>query len=115
MNTDLVLEQLRLIRADLAELKTEMDDKLSEMTHQLTQVELGIVAFRRAAELVHTSLTGLILDGARVVVDQSLLDQRLCVVSGEQYLALLDSLDRPAQDNPGLRDLFSRPAPWEAK
>ena len=34
--------------------------------------------------------------------EQALLDQRLLVVSGSQYQAILDMLDRPEQDNPGV-------------
>jgi len=41
------------------------------------------VVLRRAAEVCHKSLTEFIL------------------------------LDRPAEENIGLRDLFSRPAPWD--
>ena len=52
-----------------------------------------------------------ILDSACQAAEQTLLDQRLFLVCGDQYQALLDLLDRPAQDNPGLRDLFSRPDP----
>lgn len=52
---NLVLEQLRLIRTDIAEFKTEIDSKLSEMTHRLTQVELGVAALRRDAG--HDALT----------------------------------------------------------
>ena len=46
---------------------------------------------------------------------QALLDQRLLMVSGRQYQAILDMLDRPEQDNPGLADLFSRPPVWDAQ
>lgn len=68
---------------------------------------------RRAAEVTHKSMTDFILDSAYKAAEQALLDQRLFVVSGEQSRALLELLDRPAQDNAGLRDLFSRRAPWE--
>lgn len=44
--------------------------------------------------------------------EQALLDQRLLMVSGSQYRAILDMLDR---DNPGLADLFSRPPVWDAQ
>ena len=47
--------------------------------------------------------------------EQALLDQRLLMVSGSQYQALLDMLDRPEQENPGLADLFSRPPVWVAQ
>jgi uncharacterized protein (DUF1778 family) len=52
-------------------------------------------------------------ESAGEVSEQSLLDRRLFRVSSGEYQSLLDLLDRPAQDNPGLRDLFSRPEPWE--
>ncbi|WP_236848898.1 DUF1778 domain-containing protein [Candidatus Thiodictyon syntrophicum] len=51
--------------------------------------------------------------GACEPANRTILDQRTFQVSGDQYQALLDLLDRPARDNPGLSDLFSRPDPWE--
>ena len=68
---------------------------------------------RRAADISHKSLTDFILDSACHAAEQTLLDQRLFVVSGEQYQDLLDMLDQPAQENKGLQDLFSRTAPCE--
>lgn len=47
--------------------------------------------------------------------EQALLDQHLLMVSGSQYQSILDMLDRPEQDNPGLVDLFSRPPVWDAQ
>lgn len=70
---------------------------------------------RRAAEVSHKSLTDFILDAAYQAAEQTLLDQRLFMVSGSQYQALLALLDRPASDNPGLAKLFSRPVPWPAE
>ena len=70
---------------------------------------------RRAAEVAHKSLTDFILDSACRAAEQTLLDQRLFVVSGNQCQALLELLERPVQSNEGLRDLFSRKAPWDAK
>ncbi|MHA3903580.1 type II toxin-antitoxin system TacA family antitoxin [Castellaniella sp. WN] len=69
---------------------------------------------RRAANVAHKSLTEFILDAATRAAEQTLLDQRLFMVSGSQYQALLELLDRPEQHNPGLADLFARKAPWEA-
>ena len=71
------------------------------------------VVLRRAAEVAHKSLTDFILDSACLAAEQTLLDQRLFVVSGTQYRALMDLLEQPEQPNEGLRDLFSRKAPWE--
>lgn len=67
---------------------------------------------RRAAEVSHKSMTDFILDSAYQAAEQTLLDQRLFLVSGRQSRAFLDLLDRPERDNPRLKDLFSRRAPW---
>jgi uncharacterized protein (DUF1778 family) len=73
------------------------------------------VVLRRAAEVAHKSLTDFILDSACQAAEQTLLDQRLFMVSGTAYQSLLDLLDQPEQANPGLADLFSRPVPWQNK
>ncbi len=70
---------------------------------------------RRAAEVAHKSLTDFILDSACRAAEQTLLDQRLFMVSGSRYQALLDMLEQPEQPNESLRDLFSRKAPWDAR
>lgn len=70
---------------------------------------------RRAADVAHKSLTDFILDAAYQAAEQTLLDQRLFLVSGSQYQAFLEMLDRPESDNPGLADLFSRRPPWAEK
>jgi uncharacterized protein (DUF1778 family) len=71
------------------------------------------VVLRRAADASHKSLTEFILDSACAAAEQTLLDQRLFMVSGRQYQDLLDMLDSPAKSNPGLKRLFSKPAPWK--
>ena len=73
------------------------------------------VVLRRAAEVAHKSLTDFILDSACLAAEQTLLDQRLFMVSGSQYQALMELMSRPEQPNEGLRDLFSRKAPWDVK
>lgn len=70
---------------------------------------------RRAAEVARKSLTDFILDSACLAAEQTLLDQRLFMVSGSQYQALMDMLEQPEQANEGVRDLFSRKAPWDTK
>ena len=70
------------------------------------------MVLRRAADVSHKSLTEFILESACQAAEQTLLDQRLFMVPGSQYQALLDLLERPARKNPGLKDLFSKPAPW---
>ncbi|MBS0175840.1 MAG: DUF1778 domain-containing protein [Nitrospira sp.] len=70
---------------------------------------------RRAAEVAHKSLTDFILDSACLAAEQTLLEQRLFMVSGSEYQALMDLPEQPEQPNEGLRELFSRKAPWDAK
>ena len=72
-----------------------------------------VTVLRRAAEVAHKSLTDFILDSACLAAEQTLLDQRLFIANGKDYQALLDLLDRPARSNAGLKDLFSRAAPWD--
>ncbi|PID63451.1 MAG: hypothetical protein CSB44_01585 [Gammaproteobacteria bacterium] len=67
---------------------------------------------RRAADVAHKSLAQFILDSACQAAEQTLLDQRLFMVSGNQYQALLDLREQPEQDNAGLKALFARDAPW---
>ncbi|HET7835289.1 MAG TPA: DUF1778 domain-containing protein, partial [Variovorax sp.] len=45
--------------------------------------------------------------------ERTLLDQRLFLATSSQSQALLSMLDRPEQDNPGLKNLLSRRAPWD--
>ncbi len=68
---------------------------------------------RRAANVAHKSLTDFILDSACQAAEKTLLDQRLFMVSASQYQALMDLLEQPEQASEGLRDLFSRKAPWD--
>ena len=70
------------------------------------------VVLRRAAGLTRKSLTDFILDSACQAAEQTLLDQRLFMVSDSTYLTLLDLLEDPAQTNAGLKKLFSKSAPW---
>jgi uncharacterized protein (DUF1778 family) len=70
---------------------------------------------RRAAEVAHKSLTDFILDAAYQAAENTLLNQRLFMVSGSQYQALMEMLDRPESDNPGLANLFSRHPVWAEK
>jgi len=70
---------------------------------------------RRAAEVAHKSLTDFVLDSACQAAEQTLLDQRLFMVSGSQYQTLLDLLEQPEQVSEELRDLFSRKVPWDER
>ena len=91
------------------------------MTTATRSARLGLRAtpqqetvLRRAAEVSNKSMTDFILDSACRAAEQTLLDQRLFLVTSSQSQTLLSLLDRPEQDNSGLKDLFSRRAPWNA-
>ena len=60
---------------------------------------------RRAAEVTNKSMTEFILDSAYRAAEQTLLDQRLFLATGSQSQALLSLLDRPGQDNVGLKGM----------
>lgn len=79
----------------------------------LRTTPLQEAVLRRAAEVSRKSMTDFILDSACQAAEQTLLDQRMFMLTGSQAGALLDLLDRPARDNAGLKDLFSRRAPWD--
>ncbi|AZE99487.1 hypothetical protein C4J95_2025 [Pseudomonas orientalis] len=64
-----------------------------------------VTVLRQAAKLSNKSLTDFILDSACQVAEKT-------VLNGKQAQAFVDLPDRPAQNNPGLKDLLSRPFPW---
>jgi len=70
---------------------------------------------RQAAETANRSLTDFILDAACQAADRILLDQKLFMVSGHTYQALLDLLDEPETDNSGLTDLYAHQPPWATR
>lgn len=70
---------------------------------------------RRAAEAAHASLTNFILDAACQAAEHTLLDQRLFLVSGSRYRAVLEMLEQPAADGAGSPDRLARRPPWDRK
>lgn len=94
----------------------------AKKTRPIRSSRLGIRAtpdqervLRRAAEASHKSMTEFILDSACRAAEDTLLDQRLFMVSPTQYQTLLDLLDSPPRKNAGLNALFSKPAPWNKR
>jgi uncharacterized protein (DUF1778 family) len=68
---------------------------------------------RQAAQVRQKTLTDFILESACQAAQDTLLDQRLFLVEDTRYQTLLELLERPAQDNPGLKRLFTEPPPWD--
>lgn len=59
---------------------------------------------------VHTNSPGLAVMSEREATCRA--TEQTLVVSERDFQALLDLLDRPESDNPGLADLFSRRPVW---
>ena len=89
----------------------EQQPRSSRLGLRATPVQEHLL--KQAAAFKHQSLTDFILDSACLAAEQTLLDQRLFMVSGQEYHALLDMLDQPPQENLGLEKLFARPSPWD--
>jgi uncharacterized protein (DUF1778 family) len=58
-------------------------------------------------------LTEFITDSAYQAAEKIILDQRLFMVSGDIFNQFSEILDRPEQDNEGLKDLFSSSSPLD--
>jgi uncharacterized protein (DUF1778 family) len=85
---------------------------------QLTVVELHLTDFTcsmidKAASLLGKSRTEFIVDAARDAAQNAILDQRIIMVSPEEYDRLLEILKRPPEVVEGLRKLFEEKAPWD--
>jgi uncharacterized protein (DUF1778 family) len=70
------------------------------------------LTMRCAAEVMHKSLNDFFIESAYLAAVDTLLDQRLFTVSGSQYSAFMQLLERPETNNPELANLFSRRPVW---
>ena len=67
----------------------------------------------RAAEQLGKSRSEFVLETVRREAQTVLADQTVFHLDAKQWKAFMAALDAPPKDNPGLRDLFSRKAPWD--
>lgn len=72
-----------------------------------------LALLRRAAKLARVPVEDFVLESAHRAAVETLLGQQTGLVSDREYSALLRVLERPAQDNPNLRELLNLKAPWE--
>lgn len=70
---------------------------------------------RQAAQTCERSLTEFVVDAARVEAERILVDRTHFVLSPERWARFVEILDRPPQDNPGLKRLFSRPSAFTTR
>lgn len=67
----------------------------------------------RAARSKGKNRTDFILEAARAIAEETLLDQTIIGVHPEAYARFLARLDQPAQVNEALRKTMQTPAPWD--
>ena len=85
--------------------------KTSRLGFRASESQVKII--RMASDISHKSLTEFITDSACQAAEKIILDQRLFMVSGDIFNQFTEILDRPEQDNEGLKDLFSSSSPWD--
>ncbi len=67
----------------------------------------------RAARVLGKSRSEFMIETARREAQTVIADQTHFVLEPEQWDAFVKALDKPPKDNPRLRALFERKAPWE--
>jgi len=67
--------------------------------------------FRRAAAVADESLSEFLVEGGRERAARLLADRTNFVLSEDEWAAFGEALDRPAQADPALVELFRRPRP----
>lgn len=67
----------------------------------------------RAARLQGKSRTDFMLEASREKAEQVLLDQTLFTVTAKQYKAFVALMEAPLAENPALKRLLSKRAPWD--
>jgi uncharacterized protein (DUF1778 family) len=65
---------------------------------------------REAAETTDRTLTDFVIGAAVVEAEHVLADRTQFVLDSEEWNRFVELLDRPRQDKPGLKRLFSKPS-----
>ncbi|MBZ9850959.1 DUF1778 domain-containing protein [Mesorhizobium sp. CA14] len=87
--------------------------KRSTLNIRIKTEERGLID--EAARVLGKTRTDFILDAARRMAEDTLLDQTLIKVSPEAYAEFLALLDAPAKPNERLTKLMNAPLPWKSK
>lgn len=67
----------------------------------------------RAASVLGKNRSDFMLETVCREAENVLLDQRLFMLDKTDFDAFMSALDAPVKDNPALRNLMTRKAPWE--
>ena len=91
--------------ADLSETRSERVDLRMTPSAKRT--------LQRAAAVRSKTVSEFMLDSALAAAFDTLADRRVFQLRDEEWAAFMRALDAPPRDNPRLRDLLDRRAPWE--
>lgn len=86
--------------------------KRSTLNIRIKPEERGLID--EAARVLGKTRTDFILDAARRMAEDTLLDRTLIKVSPEAYAEFLALLDAPAKPNERLSRLMNAPLPWKS-
>jgi uncharacterized protein (DUF1778 family) len=92
-------------RSRLADTKGSINLRIETQTRQLID---------EAAAILGKTRTEFMVDSARALAIDVLLDQRLFVLDAARYDAFVHALDNPPAPGPKLRALLRRKPAWEA-
>lgn len=87
--------------------------KRSTLNIRIKPEERGLID--EAARALGKTRTDFILDAARQVAEDTLLDRTFIKVSEEAYAEFLAKLDSPPKPNKQLLRLMSAPIPWQSR
>ncbi|MDX8496513.1 DUF1778 domain-containing protein [Mesorhizobium sp. VK22B] len=93
--------------------ETPDTSKRSTLNMRIKPEERGLID--EAARTLGKTRTDFILDAARRVAEDTLLDRTLIKVSPEAYAEFRALLDVPAKSNERLSELMNASLPWEIK
>jgi uncharacterized protein (DUF1778 family) len=91
--------------ADLSETRSERIDLRMTPSAKRT--------LQRAAAVRSKTVSEFMLDSALAAAFDTLADRRVFQLGEEEWAAFMRALDAPPRDNPRLRELLARNAPWE--
>ena len=110
-NTKIPIQKGIRRRGDRIQISSSDKTKTSRIGFRTSEPQAKII--KMASDISHKSLTDFIVDSACQAAEKVILDKRLFIVSEEIHQKFSDILDRPIQENEGLKKLFSSSSPWD--
>jgi uncharacterized protein (DUF1778 family) len=97
----------------MAHLNQSHPEAIKGVTIQLRAREEQRALIDLAAQILGRNRSDFLLDVACREAEHVILDQCLFSVNEEIYTAFIEALDNQPADNPKLRKLLSKKAPWD--